>query len=262
MSALQHFTNGQFELDIEPHPVDGFRVQAPGLAQALGFRESFDLVRNIPEGEKGSELVRTLGGEQNVTYLTEAGFYRALGMRQSARISDDMIRARVEAFQNWIYRDVLPSIRATGGYQVPEMSREELLARAVLESKTALEERDARIAELEPKAIVADRFLTADGDLAVADAAKALTRAGVKVGPQRLFALLDSMGWIYRNKGDNRWRVYQRVIESGHMSVIPMSHYHPKTGVLVLDPPQPRVTPKGMQRLLTAHGATQELVST
>lgn len=33
-----------------------------------------------------------------------------------------------------------------------------------------------------------------------------------------------------------------------------MIGYHPKTGVLVLDPPQPRVTPKGLQRLLTDWG--------
>ncbi|CNI35019.1 Uncharacterised protein [Mycobacterium tuberculosis] len=43
----------------------------------------------------------------------------------------------------------------------------------------------------------------------------------------------------------------QTAIDSGHMSVLPQSHYHPKTGVLVLDPPQPRVTPKGIQRLLS-----------
>ena len=46
----------------------------------------------------------------------------------------------------------------------------------------------------------------------------------------------------------------QSAIDAGWMSVIPQSHYHPTTGVLVLDPPQPRVTPKGLQRLLTDWG--------
>lgn len=136
------------------------------------------------------------------------------------------------------------------------MTREELLSRAFLEATAALAEKDERIAELEPQAEVASKLLDADGDLSVADAAKSLTRAGIKVGAQRLFtALSDRYGWIFRAKGDGRWRVAQTAIEAGWMSVIPQSHYHPKTGVLVLDPPQPRVTPKGLQRLLNDHGA-------
>jgi anti-repressor protein len=41
------------------------------------------------------------------------------------------------------------------------------------------------------------------------------------------------------------------------MSVLPQSHHHPKTGELILDPPQPRVTPKGIQRLLMDMGDRQ-----
>lgn len=116
----------------------------------------------------------------------------------------------------------------------------------------ALVASEARIAELAPKAEVAERLLDADGDLSVGDAAKALTRAGVKVGADRLFKALDKR-WIYRG-ADGRWRVYQSAIESGHMSVLPQSHYHPRTGVLVLDPPQPRVTPKGLAKLMRESG--------
>lgn len=121
--------------------------------------------------------------------------------------------------------------------------------RAAADQSDRAELAEAKIAELEPKAQVADKLLDANGDLSVRDAAQALTRAGVKVGATRLFAELDQRGWIKR-AGDGRYRVIQSAIETGHMSVLPASHYHPKTGVLVLDPPQPRVTPKGIQRLL------------
>lgn len=110
------------------------------------------------------------------------------------------------------------------------------------------------VAELKPRAEVADRILEADGDFDLRDAAQSLTRAGIKLGRQRLFKLLNEhYDWIFRSNADGRWRVRQTAIEAGFMSVIPQSHYHPKTGVLVLDPPQPRVTPKGLQRILSDH---------
>ncbi|PIB80527.1 phage antirepressor KilAC domain-containing protein [Mycobacterium celatum] len=133
----------------------------------------------------------------------------------------------------------------------PALSGPELLAHAVLEAQKMLAAKDERIAELEPKAEVADKLLDAEGDLSVRDAAQSLTRAGIKVGERRLFAELDRRGWIKRALGDGRYRVMQSAIDAGYMSVLPQSHYHPKTGVLVLDPPQPRITPKGLQRLLS-----------
>lgn len=125
----------------------------------------------------------------------------------------------------------------------------ELLALAVIEAQAMLEQKDALIAELEPKAEVADKLLDAEGDLSVRDAAQSLTRAGLKVGQNRLFTILESKGWV-RRAFDRRFRVMQTAIERGYMSVLPQSHYHPRTGELVIDPPQPRVTPKGLQRLL------------
>lgn len=132
----------------------------------------------------------------------------------------------------------------------PALTGAELFAHAVLEAQAMLAAKDERIAELEPKAEIADRFLNTDGDVSVGDAAQILTRAGIKTGRGRMFATLEGKTWIYRARGDGRYRVCQRAIDAGWMSVLPQTHYHPKTGELVLDPPQPRVTPKGLQRLL------------
>lgn len=137
---------------------------------------------------------------------------------------------------------------------VAPLSDEELIHRALTVSARRVAELTERVAELEPQAQVATMLLDADGDLSVRDAAQSLTRAGIKVGERRLFSELSRRGWIKRALGDGRYRVIQSAIESGYMSVLPQSHYHPKTGVLVLDPPQPRVTPKGLQRLLSDYG--------
>lgn len=116
MTDIQFFDNGEFELRMTMVG-DSYRIAAPSLARDLGFKDAHDLVRGLPEAEKGTELVRTPGGDQRVLYVTEAGFYRVLGQRQVARIKDRNVRDKVARFQNWVYGDVLPTIRRTGGYQ-------------------------------------------------------------------------------------------------------------------------------------------------
>ncbi|MDH6282924.1 phage antirepressor KilAC domain-containing protein, partial [Prescottella agglutinans] len=194
------------------------------------------------------------GHRRETVIVSEPGMYEVV-IR-----SDKPDAAR---FRRWITAEVLPSIRKTGSYSVTDPvlpTGEKLLALAVVEAQRMLAvkdeviaAKDEVIAELEPRAEVADRILDADGDLSVKDTAQSLTRAGVKVGQNRLFGDLARRGWISR-AGDGRYRVKQAAIESGYMSVLPQSHYHPRTGVLVLDPPQPRVTPKGLQKLLSDFG--------
>jgi anti-repressor protein len=185
----------------------------------------------------------TAGGTQNqtVAVLNEE---QATLLMTYLRNSDV-----VREFKKRLVRDFYTLRRQ--GQPAPALTGAELFAHAVLEAQAMLAAKDERIAELEPKAEIADRLLDADGDLSVGDTAQALTRAGIKTGRGRLFATLEGKTWIYRSRGDGRYRVCQRAIDAGWMSVLPQSHYHPKTGELVLDPPQPRVTPKGLQRLLS-----------
>lgn len=239
---------------------NGQPFRAVGQAEEIWFIASdalaaLDLNRSsvalLDEDEKGVHTMDTLGGGQQVTIISEAGLY-SLILRSR--------KTEAKSFKRWITHEVLPAIRKTGSYGGGlelDLRNDEHIALILGAGQAALARAvlaEAKVAELAPKAEVADRLLNADGDLSVADTAKALTRAGVKVGEGRLFAALKERNWIYRG-ADGRWRVYQSAIESGHMSVLPQSHYHPKTGVLVLDPPQPRVTPKGLQKLLADHGA-------
>ena len=135
----------------------------------------------------------------------------------------------------------------------PALTGPALMAAALIEAGRTMEAQSERIAELEPKAEMAERILDAERDWSVADTAKALTRAGIGTGPQKLFDDLEQRGWIYRGKRDRKWRVKQVAVRSGWMAVLPQAHYHPRTGVLILDPPQPRITPKGLQKLLADH---------
>lgn len=161
MNDLQTFTSDEFNLVVTPHDDDGFRVQAPGLARALGFAAAKDMLRSIPDEEKGWETAPTPGGEQRVGYVTEAGFYRALGQRQPSRITDSAVRSMVERFQTWVYRDVLPALRKAGRYEVaPQFEIPptyadalELAARQARELEAAKEKVDAFDAFLNGKGV-------------------------------------------------------------------------------------------------------------
>jgi len=143
-----------------------------------------------------------------------------------------------------------------------ELAGTDLIATALLEATKLLEAKDARIAELEraavaePKIGAVRRARDERSDLSVADAAKVLAHHGLKTGGDRLFADLAERGWIFRGKRDGRWRVMQSAIDAGWMDALPQSHYHPRTRVRIVDPPQPRVTQKGIEKLLAIHGVS------
>lgn len=223
---------------------------AADVCAVLGLTNPSMSVNAIDEADLSATEVSSSGQRRAMRTVNESGLYELVFQSR---------KPEAKIFRRWVTSEVLPAIRRTGTYTAATapsaLPDRKALAQMVIEAETARELAEAKVAEMAPKVEVAERLLDADGDLSVGDAAKALTRAGVKVGESRLFAALNNKGWIYRAQGDGRWRVYQAAIESGHMSVLPTSHYHPKTGVLVLDPPQPRVTPKGLQRLLADHGA-------
>lgn len=117
-SGIEHFTNSEFAIELL-QAGDSFIALAPGVARGLAFKDAHTMLRNIPDDEKGSALVRTPGGDQHVWHLKEPGLYRVIGQRQAARIKNEEIRAQVERFQRWIFHDVLPALRKHGRYELP-----------------------------------------------------------------------------------------------------------------------------------------------
>jgi len=50
-----------------------------------------------------------------------------------------------------------------------------------------------------------------------------------------------------------------KAVEPKRLTVMPASHYHPRTGQLVQDPPQIRVLPKGLVEMHRRLGGTAPL---
>lgn len=82
--------------------------------------------------EKGVHKMDTLGGEQEMTVVSEAGLY-SLILRSR--------KPEAKAFKRWITHEVLPSIRKTGGYIAPNLSTKDMEALTV----TLVEEIDRRV---------------------------------------------------------------------------------------------------------------------
>lgn len=229
--------------DIRTVTVDGHRCAiAADICAALDIKDTRQAVERLDEADRYLVPIRSGGQMRQMWVVTESG---------ATDLVLDSRKPEARNFRRWLTHEVWPSIRDTGSYSAaPALTDDELIHRALEVSARRVAELTDRVAELEPQAQVATMLLDAEGDLSIRDAAQSLTRAGIKVGERRLFAELERRRWIKRAMGDGRWRVIQAAIETGYMSVLPQSHYHPKTGVLVLDPPQPRVTPKGLQKLL------------
>lgn len=210
------------------------------IVSALGLARSASAVvdRLDDEVRQTYPIQDRLGRQQLATVVSEAGVYEVV-------IRSDAPGAR--QFRRWITAEVIPAVRRTGTYSVAE-TREQLLARAVIEASAAIAEKDVAIAELTPRAEAWDELASAEGDYEVADAAKILARAGVETGRTRLFNQMNAIGWIYRSP-QGKWKARQTAVDSGYLREKPQSHHHPRTGELVLDPPQVRVTLKGLERL-------------
>lgn len=223
------------------------------VCAVLGITNTTDFVRSLEDDEYElvpAALVSNEGRPQDfVNLVTEAGLY-SLILRSR--------KPEAKAFKRWITHDVLPTIRKTGRYEVAPLDELEV-ARRYVASLEARKELEARVAELEPSAAAWDHLASGDGDWQVADAAKILSRdPAITIGRDRLFAQMRQWSWIYR-AADGRWRVYQSQVNIGRLSEIPQSHYHARTGDLVLDAPQVRIKPKGLAEIHRRLGGTAAL---
>lgn len=84
---------------------------AQDVCTILDIRNVSDALRRLREQEKGIASIYTLGGQQNLLTVNEPGLYRLIFR------SD---KPQATAFQDWVFADVLPTLRRTGTYTLPQ----------------------------------------------------------------------------------------------------------------------------------------------
>lgn len=71
-------------------------------------------IRRLDDDEKGLRKMQTLGGEQEMSVISESGLYTLI-IRSN--------KPHAKPFRRWVTHDVLPSIRKTGSYSVTDQQR-------------------------------------------------------------------------------------------------------------------------------------------
>lgn len=228
-------------------------IIAADLARILGYRDAEKLTRTLDEDEKGTQMVGTPGGEQRMSVVTEAGFYRACLNRQSGYIKDPEAQAFVKAFQRWVTHEVLPTIRRHGLYATPQTAEEILsdpdtmirILQDLKAERAARANLEAQAVADRPKVLFADAVSTSSSEILVGDLAKILRGNGIPVGANRLFAWLRNNGFLIRRDGSDWNMPTQKSMELALFRVKETAVVH-SDGHTSLSK-TPKVTGKGQQ---------------
>ena len=109
--------------------------------------------------------VLTNGGSQQMYFVTEPDLYRCIFQSR---------KPTARKFQDWVFNEVLPSLRTTGAYVVEkeEDSEEDIIARGLIAAKAALARREQRIKELECENSQNKQVIEVQGERIAKDAPK------------------------------------------------------------------------------------------
>lgn len=223
---------------------------AKDVCDALGIDKT--AASRLDGDEKGLRLTQTHGGEQQVLFVNEPGFYR-LVMKSR--------KPEAKAFQRWVTHEVLPAIRRDGGYMAakPDETPEETMARALRIADETMRRQKERIeslssanAEMRPKALFADAVAASESTCLVGELAKMLRQNGVEIGQNRLFDWLRERGYLGKG-GSNRNVPTQASMDMGLFRIKETAVTHSDGRVTINR--TPKVTGKGqvyfVQKLLS-----------
>ncbi|ARF69494.1 phage repressor protein/antirepressor Ant [Paenibacillus larvae subsp. pulvifaciens] len=183
---------------------------AKDVSELLGFRMASDFTRTLDDDEKDTQIVRTPGGNQEVTIINESGLYSAILKSR---------KPEAKQFKRWVTHEVLPAIRKTGMYATDELlDNPDLLIQAATKLKEEREVRrqlEAQVKSDRPKVLFADSVTASPTSILVGELAKMLKQNGFDIGEKRLFEWMRKQGYLIKRKGTDRNIPTQRAMEMG-----------------------------------------------
>lgn len=248
---IQVFNNEQFGA-LRTYEEDG-RILFCGkdVAKALGYAKPNNAINSHCKGDTRKRgIIDSLGRTQEAVFITEPDLYRLITHSKLPT---------AEKFECWVFEEVLPAIRRTGGYMVAKQDEtpEQIMARAVLVAQDTIERQKKQIDELKPKALFADAVAASDGTCLVGELAKMLKQNGVNIGQNRLFSWLRENGYLGKT-GSNRNVPTQRSMEQGLFRIKETAVTHSDGHVTINR--TPKVTGKGQRYFIEAFAKRGDLV--
>lgn len=232
---MQIFENAQFgivratEIGGEPWFV------AKDVCEALGLGNMSQAVARLDDDEKGVISNDTPGGIQEFRAINEPGLYSLI---MSSR------KPEAKAFKRWVTHEVLPSIHRDGAYVATDGTEDDMLlmARALKAADRSMKRKDAMIAELQPKALVADAVFAPSRTLyTVTEAARSIANIIPDVRREDLLGLLKSTGMMCQ-RGTAPTR---KGIDTGRMAAV-CDEFTDKNGEVRAGEQRGKLTPKGV----------------
>lgn len=216
MNELQIFNNEEFGEIRTVLANNEPMFCLPDVCKALELSNSRVVSARLDDDER-CKLDLPRQGE--TWFITESGLHAVI-------LRSDKPNAK--KFRKWVTSEVLPSIRKNGGYIAGQetLSDDELLSKALLVAHNKIAERDkiieqkqARIEQMKPKAIFADAVATSRTSILIGDLAKLICQNGYQIGQKRLFEWLRNNGYLCKRKG-TQWNMpTQKSMELGLFEV-------------------------------------------
>ena len=180
------------------------------VAEILEYTNTAKAIRDhVDEEDKLTERIVLSGQNREVIFINESGLY-------SLVLSSKLPSAK--KFKRWVTSEVLPQIRKTGSYATPQLTGEELMAKALIEAKSVLERQNKQIIEMKPKAIFADAVAASDSSILIGDLAKLIKQNGTDIGQKRLFERMRNDGYLIKT-GTSKNMPTQKAMEKGLFEV-------------------------------------------
>ena len=205
MNELQIFNNSEFGQIRTMTKDEKTYFVGNDVAKALGYVETSKAIRTHCKGVSEMDIP-TNGGIQKMKMITEGDIYRLV-------IKSQLPSA--EKFENWIFDNVLPSIRKNGGYIANQenLTPEQIVANALVVAQNIINQKDRQIEEMKPKAEFFDCVADSKSAFSMNEVAKVLDYKGI--GRNKLFEFLREQGIL------DRYNVpYQRYVDCGWFRVI------------------------------------------
>lgn len=162
------------------------------VAEILGYSKARNAIATHVDDDdkKGAPIQGDLGGTQEMTVINESGVY--------ALVFGSKLPS-AKKFKHWVTSEVLPQIRKTRSYASPQLTGEELMAKALIEANSVLARQSKQLEEQKPKVLFADSVIASKNSILIRELAKLIKQNGYDIGEKKLYRWLREKGYICKN---------------------------------------------------------------